>query len=468
MPALAASPREAIAEVRSSLGPLCPTLNKTQIDLVHTLLLSLESHPIQVVEGAAGTGKTTAICLLVLVAHRMGLNVVVTAPTHKAVAVLREKIHALSPELELRFQTIHAMLKLKPQKSVPGQPETYKQSGLPALRNVDLVITDECSMIGDNEWTYLHEAVAQFGVPLVLSGDPHQLQPVGKKQRSQTFKAGTRYVLKDVVRHDGAILDLATNIRSYKFVHTIAPKVGESSVIEVFNDRDEWIAEWLRTLERAQGDTILLCWQNKHRLAFNQIAHRHIHEGRSELYAPGDAIITLAAYEKNGELVLANNQPMEIEAATFVPEYIPVGKLGHTFKTWVIETTDGDEFPVLDPSELDRINETVKGIAKSIKKQLKDAEKGASSVHASLIARASTEAKRRWATEFFPLRDAFASIDFPYAQTIHKSQGSTYREVFLYPDYIQSHFEKVNLQYVAVTRASRRLVALSPDASGVA
>jgi superfamily I DNA/RNA helicase len=66
-------------------------------------------------------------------------------------------------------------------------------------------------------------------------------------------------------------------------------------------------------------------------------------------------------------------------------------------------------------------------------------------------------AKDRWGRDYYPLKQAFVNVDFPYALTIHKSQGSTYPEVFVCDDYERSRDERQALLYVAVTRASKRL-----------
>jgi exodeoxyribonuclease-5 len=63
---------------------------------------------------------------------------------------------------------------------------------------------------------------------------------------------------------------------------------------------------------------------------------------------------------------------------------------------------------------------------------------------------------------FFELREQFARVDYAYATTVHRAQGSTYDTVFV--DHRDVRVcrgdERDALLYVAVTRPSRRLALL--------
>ena len=63
---------------------------------------------------------------------------------------------------------------------------------------------------------------------------------------------------------------------------------------------------------------------------------------------------------------------------------------------------------------------------------------------------------------FFELRERFARVDYAYATTVHRAQGSTYDTVFV--DHRDLRVcrgeERGALLYVAVTRPSRRLALL--------
>ena len=91
--------------------------------------------------GYAGTGKTTLMDSLASEFVKRGKRVVVTATTHKAVAVLKSKI----TEYGVDCRTIHSLLSVRPYEDETG---TYlKRAPMAPAVDVDVVIVDECSML---------------------------------------------------------------------------------------------------------------------------------------------------------------------------------------------------------------------------------------------------------------------------------------------------------------------------------
>jgi len=144
-----------------------------------------------------------------------------------------------------------------------------------------------------------------------------------------------------------------------------------------------------------------------------------------------------------------------------------VAALDYTFDVWRLGTEDGLEFYTLDDSSIEFHTKACQEVSRQIKQTARNIDKAMLSVQPGsfqdvpLMEKAAAN-RRNWARLFFPLKEAFAEVDFPYASTIHKSQGSTFKNVFLYHDYLKARSEKFNLQYVAVTRASQRLFVSLP------
>ncbi|NDA75682.1 MAG: damage-inducible protein, partial [Synechococcaceae bacterium WB8_3_299] len=61
--------------------------------------------------------------------------------------------------------------------------------------------------------------------------------------------------------------------------------------------------------------------------------------------------------------------------------------------------------------------------------------------------------------QYFLLRDAFAAVGPAAVLTVHRSQGSSFSDVFVAPDVYWPQQEEVRRQlvYVAVSRARRRV-----------
>lgn len=138
-------------------------------------------HPLSIITGGAGTGKTTI--LRTIIASTPGEGWIVAAPTGKAMARAREMLPGL-PNI-VGFRTIAKLL---------GQLEGSGTSGdLPAFRNMAL---DEVSFLDTVLAGRLVRALAQkrrADGRLVLVGDPNQLPSI---------QAGA--VLRDVLSAAGA------------------------------------------------------------------------------------------------------------------------------------------------------------------------------------------------------------------------------------------------------------------------
>ena len=71
------------------------------------------------------------------------------------------------------------------------------------------------------------------------------------------------------------------------------------------------------------------------------------------------------------------------------------------------------------------------------------------------------ELKHRW-KDYYMLKDMFALVEYAYAMTVHKSQGSTMDTIFIdHKDLVLCKNEEMyNLIYVATTRPANKLVLL--------
>jgi conjugative relaxase-like TrwC/TraI family protein len=132
-----------------------------------------------VVEGAAGTGKTTAVRLIREIHTDLGVSVIGCAPSNRAAITLEQEAGVPT------FTTASLLHRLR-------DGERRARGGL--------VIADECSMLGP-DLAELVVRAEQDGAKLVLIGDSAQLQPIdgGALFRSLGDALG-RISLTDVVR----------------------------------------------------------------------------------------------------------------------------------------------------------------------------------------------------------------------------------------------------------------------------
>lgn len=128
---------------------------------------------VMVITGGPGTGKTTIIQALLKIFSRLGVEILLAAPTGRAAK-------RMSETTGFEARTIHRLLEYSLQK---GGFQRNEEKSL----DVDLLVVDEASMIDTILMHHLLKAVPP-GATLILVGDVNQLPSVG---------AGN--VLKDII-----------------------------------------------------------------------------------------------------------------------------------------------------------------------------------------------------------------------------------------------------------------------------
>lgn len=153
-----------------------------------------------VVDGFAGTGKTTLIPMLVEKLDRPHI----LAPTNKAVLVLISKLETYGLKRTEQFDagTLHSVLYGRPTKEMLWLP-----TGEKAYNKV--VIVDESSMIDKKILKDLFDKYVNS--KFIFFGDSFQLEPVG--DTTDLFVKTDKLTLTEVVRHDNGILRVANHLR---------------------------------------------------------------------------------------------------------------------------------------------------------------------------------------------------------------------------------------------------------------
>lgn len=403
--------------------------------------------------GYAGTGKTTLMQAVVRALLECKAAPVVTAPTHKAVQVLRKKLDEAGL-VDVPAMTIHALLGLKPAAG-DSEKSILKRGGRPQAGFHRAVIIDECSMIGSDMQQFIENDLGQHWVLYV--GDPAQLPPVGEDM-APCFSTPDRSTLDAIVRQAAGnpILKAATALRTQEpgqmdWGWCQAAESGPHGVFLAGDDADGWMRDAFTSSEfRENNDAFrYVAYTNDRVREVNTKVRRWIYGETATPFVPGERVICRKpvtvfgggmAFSTNEEAIVASVEA-SVREVTFA--HLPAGSDRRALDAW---TTNLHVWNVR--LQHDGLGEVLCQIPRRVD-DLK-------AIDRRLVSEAKAN-KGRW-FEKFSFMEEVGDLRCVYALTAHSSQGSTFDNVFL--DVADcSKLERSNLEemkkllYVAVTRA---------------
>ena len=435
--------------------------------------------------GYAGTGKTVTTAALVSRLDDMGYSVVVATPTHKARSQVER---ALRDRGATGFDcvTVHRLLGLKMVRDYKTGKESFEPDGKgrnmikegiwdeedSSKRKVDIVIVDETSMVSSELYAILLGELRQGlnrSMPIVFVGDDRQLLPVGEESACPAFAdAKSIYRLTEVLRHDGAILNLATATREMPTGRAkFASQVGGGTRVIAYRNREEWTEALLEMAdtEEAMEDPDYcrtLAWTNSAVEDLNNKIHERRFGVSAPQFQPGMVCVTCDAIpDPTGGGTLLHSTVDVLVSFAELEEWSAPGKLPSDmpllesvveelpFKVWSLELeVFGDE----------STTEIVRVLAKEEEKRWKESQRKIA--EAAKAANNSVDRKNLWKL-YFQRKDQIGRIEPASALTIHKSQGSTFRHVFLHWSIdgwgSAPTAQQNQLAYVGITRAAESL-----------
>lgn len=378
--------------------------------------------------GFAGTGKTT---LAKHVAAQSDGLVLFGSYTGKAAHVMKrsgcpraQTLHSLIylPREKSRAH-LDALIKKQVKAEVDGDlaewerlriqvEEEHRRLKQPSfvlneeseLPYADLLVIDECSMVGEDMACDL----LSFGTKVLVLGDPAQLPPV--RGAGYFTEADPDVMLKEIHRQalDNPIIAMATEVREGRGL--AYGEYGESQVLRVHEyEKDE-----------IPIDVQIIVGRNKTRRRANLYARRLLLPGADEeaIVVHGEKIVCLRNDKEEGIL---NGQLFRVDMVDQV-----VTSSDDEALLWVEQEDDGQEYEL-----------TV----------VLDALKYAHDPELPEI--------DLWAS-----RQRGAAFDYGYALTAHKAQGSQWSEVVVIDESRVFRQHAQRWLYTALTRAEERVTVV--------
>lgn len=177
--------------------------------------------------GAAGTGKTFLVKQIIRDCGISYSSIGLSAPTHKACRILSESIGIGS----IKINTLQSDLGLKLNFNVDNfdiKNPPFDPKGKIKIENCKLYIVDEASMINKGLCKFLEDICIKNACKLIYIGDSYQL-PAPKDKYISAFNNIKIYHLKQIVRQedDNPVKTLLTILRqdidnkTFNFISTI-------------------------------------------------------------------------------------------------------------------------------------------------------------------------------------------------------------------------------------------------------
>lgn len=412
--------------------------------------------------GYAGTGKTTLMNDVIKELKR-NKKIVVSAPTHKA----KEKIAEITNQ---NAETIQALLGLRPNLDLtdfdPNKP-IFEVKADERIQYYNVLVIDEASMLSQVLVDLIEEKARQNRVKVIYMGDIYQLPPV-KEKISQVFNLSNLVQLTEIVRQSGSnpnqqLIELARNdvrdgtdtfthfIRENKMNMTEEPLEG----YKVFEQDDYYnsLLPYYYDSEYKQNPNLMktLAWTNKAVSAINAFIRKNVINS-DEMIAVGDILMGYKSITKE------SNTP---------PYYIPIVK---NSVDYIVTKVELEEVLIMGV--------TLKGYRTTVQDGYlpmfilhRDSYADFVEEYNDRLQKAKTY--RQWKPFYNfkekvvllePVKDAYGNhvcdkdIDYGYAVTVHKSQGSTYDHVGItLPDIMKNSIAKERRQliYVAISRTAK-------------
>lgn len=467
------------------------SLNDQQKSALYELEKFIEDYGTEItLSGYAGTGKSTIIGIFSKwLDHRIGRgNIVYTAPTHRANVITKQNnpnanVYTLSALFGFTPDTDIAM----EQGSLDLRELEFRSKNQVKYEPGQLIIIDEASMVQDGLYEYIQKIVAKDGVSVIYVGDSAQLRPVKSDHISKVFTSDgvPQITLTKVERTgDNPILKEATRLRQGEGL-SYQTDINDKGQGVLYTSDDAVIDENLRQIvssEEFNADPLhfrVLTATNAAVSAYNSKI-RSLRYGKfAKPFVKGDIIMGYSnkLRKPDGSYKLVNSGDYVIQNITDTTVKFKTDKGDIEFKAFKLSirptgSTIMDDFQitVIDKNEPDSKLFEIVEYKDRLWRMAKEAKQNKQiSKYRDLVQMAFNIDNELNITKNLEdnqgrlkIRKA---IDYGYAQTVWKSQGSTYSKVLILSNEIDTFGYgrdvmqlRNELRYVAVSRAKNFVI----------
>lgn len=472
------------------------SLNDQQKSALYELEKFIEDGGTEItLSGYAGTGKSTIIGIFSKwLNNRIGRgNIVYTAPTHRANVITKQNnpnanVYTLSALFGFTPDTDIAM----EQDSLDLRELEFRSKNQVKYEPGQLIIIDEASMVQDGLYEYIQKIVAKDGVSVIYVGDSAQLRPVKSDHISKVFTSDgiPQITLTKVERTgDNPILKEATRLRRGEGL-SYQTDINDKGQGVLYTSNDTVINENLKQIissEEFNADPLhfrVITATNAAAATYNSKI-RSLRYGKfAKPFVKGDILMGYSnkLRKPDGSYRLINSMDYIVQNVRDTTVKFKTDKGDIEFKAFKLSirptgSTIVDDFQitVIDKNEPDSKLFEIVEYKDRLWRMAKEAKQNKQiSKYRDLVQMAFNIDNELNITKNLEdnqgrlkIRKA---IDYGYAQTVWKSQGSTYSKVLILSNEIDTFGYgkdvmqlRNELRYVAVSRAKNFVIINSEE-----
>lgn len=467
------------------------SLNDQQKSALYELEKFIEDGGTEItLSGYAGTGKSTIIGIFSKwLNNRIGRgNIVYTAPIHRANVITKQNnpnanVYTLSALFGFTPDTDEAMER----ESLDLRELEFRAKNQVKYEPGQLIIIDEASMVQDGLYEYIQKIVAKDGVSVIYVGDSAQLRPVKSDHISKVFTSDgvPQITLTKVERTgDNPILKEATRLRRGEGL-SYQTDINDKGQGVLYTSNDTVINENLKQIissEEFNADPLhfrVITATNAAAATYNSKI-RSLRYGKfAKPFVKGDILMGYSnkLRKPDGSYRLINSMDYIVQNVRDTTVKFKTDKGDIEFKAFKLSirptgSTIMDDFQitVIDKNEPDSKLFEIVEYKDRLWKMAKEAKQNKQiSKYRDLVQMAFNIDNELNITKNLEdnqgrlkIRKA---IDYGYAQTVWKSQGSTYSKVLILSNEIDTFGYgkdamqlRNELRYVAVSRAKNFVI----------
>lgn len=426
--------------------------NAQQIDALNEMDRFMKSNETSMtLSGYAGTGKTSLMEMIAKKGKKQHRPVIFCATTNKAAAVLNDRVSKAG----FKASTLNKVFGINVE--IDSNKAYNARNLVNVLKDVDImpgttVIIDEASMINEENYKILNDIAKRMGLKIIYVGDEAQLAPVNENKISKVFRNGEGKVIRltQVERtDDNAILKEATAIRNGEPLSKVSSFNSKGEGVAYISPQhqeaiNEVIDKYVKGLKQNPNYFRILAYTNKAVTAYNNQVREllgydspipHIGEPMTGYANWGYEWKTKSYRFINSESYKVTQVGNPITVQTKLDNDTPVIMQAVPI---TLEDSLGnvDTFDFIDIKNNAQNRQNAMLLANEKKRLWNEARRAY-----GREAKAAIYAKINAIDSFLFVNDNIEdnshnllqakTIDFGYALTIHKSQGSTFTHVLM-------------------------------------